>query len=589
MLASFLIGRSNRIEIGGIQMNAINKLRTAKDFAESHEEYRSLVENAHDAMFRISGKGEVLFANTKFCSQAGLGKEALIGRLFGSFLEQELSLQRWKQSLQQLLDNKSTEVLIISMQLSDGKLCSFECSLTPILLKSGAIKSIIGILHDIPVFIEMEKAIEELTFYDTLTKLPNQRFFFRKLEQMCKANSLEAARTAVLFFDLDNFKKINDSLGHTLGDAVLKEFVARIQGIVPLDGIAARLNGNRFAMYLVLSDQELWLESNIKNIHQAAAQLIINQEMNVLVTVSIGIAIYPDHGATVESMVKHTDIALNQAKAAGRNTYRMYDPQMSEIAELRVELEQSFKRALAENEFEMHYQPQLDFATNGIRGVEALLRWKHPSRGYISPADFIPIAEQTGFIVELGEWVLRKACQFIVHMSGNGFIPFKVCVNISAIQLARFDFVNMVFSCLADAGARADMLELEITESMLIGSLDSSIQPLLLLKERGIHIGLDDFGTGYSSLNYLRKLPINHLKIDKSFVQDIVGNPEEQEIFNSIVDLVHKLKLTVTAEGVETDEQYAFVKQGGCNYLQGYYFCKPITEEEVVLFMKQKE
>ncbi|QGQ97899.1 EAL domain-containing protein [Paenibacillus psychroresistens] len=570
-------------------MNTINKLRTAKDFAESHEEYRSLVENAHDAIFRVNSNGEVQFANSTFCSQAGIAKDAVIGRLFCSFLELETSIQRWKHSLQQLQITKSTEVFIIAMQLSNGTLSRFECCLTPIINKSGIIKSIIGILHDVSVFIEMEKAIEELSFYDTLTKLPNQRFFFRKLEQMCKANSNEAARTAVLFFDLDNFKKINDSLGHTLGDAVLKEFVARIQGFMPKDGFAARLSGNRFAMYLALTDSDLGLESNIKNIQKAAAQLIINQEMNVSVTVSIGIAIYPDHGVTADTMVKHTDIALNQAKAAGRNTYCVYEPQMSEMAALRVELEQSFKRALAENEFELYYQPQQDFETNGIRGVEALLRWKHPSHGYISPADFIPIAEQTGFIVELGEWVLRKACQFIVRMSENGFIPFKVCVNISAMQLTRFDFVDMVFRCLAEEGARPDMLELEITETMLIGSLDSSIEPLLLLKERGIHIALDDFGTGYSSLNYLRKLPINHLKIDKSFVQDIVGNPGEQEIFNSIVDLVHKLKLTVTAEGVETEEQYAFVKQGGCNYLQGYYFCKPITEEAVVLFLKSKK
>jgi EAL domain-containing protein (putative c-di-GMP-specific phosphodiesterase class I) len=356
---------------------------------------------------------------------------------------------------------------------------------------------------------------------------------------------------------------------------------------MPSSGFVARLSSNRFAMFIEHSEMGLQLESCIMNIKKAAAQLIINQEMKVLVTVSLGIAIFPDDGQTSDNMLKHADIALNQAKASGKNTYRFYDTQMSEMADLQVELEQSLKRALTENEFELYYQPQQDFIAGGVRGVEALLRWKHPKKGYISPADFIPIAEQTGFIVELGEWVLRKACQFIVRMQKSGFDHLKVSVNISAIQLARYDFVEMVLQCLAETGASTDMLELEITETMLIGSLETSIKPLLILKEKGIHIALDDFGTGYSSLNYLRKLPINHLKIDKSFVQGVAGNPEEQEILNSIVDLVHKLKLTVTAEGAETEEQYSFLKKVGCNFLQGYYFCRPVTEDAVVLFLEQ--
>ena len=569
-------------------MNGIRKLHTAKEFVESHEEYRSLVENIHDAMFRINCNGDVLFANTTFCKQVGLGKEAIIGHSLFSFIYDEDTLTRCKLSFQQLLESKTTQIFPASMKLTGGNLGNFEISLTPILHTSGVIKSIIGITHDISVFMEREKEIEELSYYDILTKLPNQRLFFRKLEQFCKSNSAGNRRLAVLFFDLDNFKKINDSLGHTLGDAVLKEFVVRIHSILPLNGLAARLSGNRFAMFLEHSGQEELLESCILKVKLAAAQLMINQEMNVLVTVSIGIALLPDHGTTADIMIKHADIALNQAKAAGRNTYRFYEPQMSEMAVFRVEMEQSLKRALNENEFELYYQPQLSFATNGIRGVEALLRWKHPSKGFISPVDFIPIAEQTGFIVELGEWVLRKACQFIVRMADLGFTEFKVCVNISALQLARVDFVEMVMNCLTDTGARLDMLELEITETMLIGSLDSSIKPLRILKEKGIHIALDDFGTGYSSLNYLRKLPINHLKIDKSFVDGVVGNPDEQEIFNSIVDLVHKLKLTVTAEGIETEEQFDFVKRVNCDYLQGYYFSKPIPENDVVLFLQRK-
>jgi diguanylate cyclase len=570
-------------------MAKIKKLSNAKDFfTDSYEGYQFLVENAYDAMFKLNCSGEILFANTKFCSHVGMDKDAVIGYSFSSFLNQDSESKRWILAVQELLETKSQQVFSIVMRLHNGKQSTFECSLTPIMHASGVIKNMIGILHDISVFMEMEKEIEELSFYDTLTKLPNHRFFFRKLDQTCKAYTDIEAKIAVLFFDLDNFKKINDSFGHTLGDAVLKEFVARIQSGMPSSGFVARLSSNRFAMFIEHSEKGLQLESCIMNIQKAAAQLIINQEMKVLVTVSLGIAIFPDHGQKPDNMLKHADIALNQAKASGKNTYRIYDTQMSEMADLQVELEQSLKRALTENEFELYYQPQQDFITNGVRGVEALLRWKHPKKGYISPADFIPIAEQTGFIIELGEWVLRKACQFIVRMQKSGFDQLKVSVNISAMQLARYDFVEMVLQCLADTGASTNMLELEITETMLIGSLEASIKPLLILKEKGIHIALDDFGTGYSSLNYLRKLPINHLKIDKSFVQGVAGNPEEQEILNSIVDLVHKLKLTVTAEGAETEEQYAFVKQVGCNFLQGYYFCKPVTEDDVVLFLEQK-
>jgi diguanylate cyclase (GGDEF)-like protein len=382
---------------------------------------------------------------------------------------------------------------------------------------------------------------------------------------------------ALLYIDLDRFKPVNDTLGHSVGDEVLKEVARRIQGTVRPNDIVARLGGDEFALLQVGASQPAGSRALAKRIIDELAKPIVVDGYTVHIGVSIGAAIAPFDAQHASELLKFADLALYQAKEDGRGVLRYFEPNMNERQLARRELELELRAAIADHEFQTRYQPVMDANSKQIIGVEALVRWKHRQRGSVSPMDFIPLAEETGLIVPIGEWVLGQACQDAIAWPEH----IRVAVNVSPVQLRDRDFVHTVLSALDESGLPAHRLELEITETSLMSGTELTIAILTHLREAGVKIALDDFGTGYSSINYLRRFPFDKIKIDRSFVTGSDKNSESAALVRMIAALGTSLAVATTAEGVETAEELEMVCAAGCKQIQGYLLSKPILEEEL--------
>lgn len=418
------------------------------------------------------------------------------------------------------------------------------------------------------------------TYHDPLTGLPNRILFNDRLALALVQAQPNQDMLAVLFLDLDRFKIVNDMLGHAVGDRVLKEVAGRIKECLQKSDTIARLGGDEFTILLPRISHEEDAAKVAQKIIQAfqLPWMLGNQEFHI--TVSVGIALYPNDGDDAESLLKHADTAMCRAKDQGRNNYQLYTPAMNAKIMERLTMENSLRYALKRNEFTVFYQPQVNTASGQITGMEALVRWLHPDRGLVGPVEFIPLAEDTGLIIPIGEWVLHTACAQNKAWQESGLQPVRVTVNISACQFQQQNLVNTVAQALKQTGLDPQWLELEITESALMQDLDFTIKVLQDLRDMGVRISVDDFGTGYSSLNYLKRFPIHTLKIDRSFVRDITDNPEDAAIVSAIIVLAHNLNLNLIAEGVETPDQLAFLKHCRCCEMQGYLFSKPLPAGE---------
>jgi len=385
---------------------------------------------------------------------------------------------------------------------------------------------------------------------------------------------------AVLFLDLDHFKIVNDSLGHSTGDALLKVVAARLKGSVREGDTVARVGGDEFTVVL----QELATREDAavvaENVLKTIAQPVELNGQRLYVTTSIGITLFPDDGDDAETLLKNADNAMYRAKAEGRNTYQMSTQELNRSTHERMTLESGLHLAMERNEFELFYQPQIDVRTMRIVGMEALLRWRHPERGLVPPAGFITLAEERGFIVVIGDWVLRTACREARRFHDRGFHDFRVAVNISPRQFRDETLIATVESALAESKLDPKCLELEITESVAMENVDMTITLLARLRRIGVSIAIDDFGTGHSSLNYLKRFPMDALKVDKTFVEDLPDRFEDAAIVRSVIQLAQGLNLRVIAEGVETKEQLDFLQTNGCHEVQGYYFSFPLPAEE---------
>jgi len=434
-----------------------------------------------------------------------------------------------------------------------------------------------------------EEKIEHLAYHDALTNLPNRALFIDRLGQVLAQGSRENNQAAVLFADLDRFKTINDTLGHAVGDELLRHVATRLREVLREGDTVARLGGDEFVILL----------PRIQNARDAAqvatkAVAIMSVPFSVHghelhVSTSLGVSLYPRDGEDAETLLKHADTALYQAKNLGRNQYQFFNPSMNAQAHERLLLENSLRKALERNEFLLHYQPQIDLKTNRITGIEALIRWNQPERGMVMPQDFIPIAEETGMINDIAEWVINAACLEVsewqkAKRTGSNV---RVAVNLSTRQLQLVGLPDMVQAILDKNGLAPEFLELEITESTLMDNPENAIRVLNEFHDKGIHITVDDFGTGYSSLAYLKRLPIDRIKIDKSFVRDIPGDPNDVAIVQAILAMAQQLGMHVLAEGVETEEQRNFMLKHGCEEAQGYLFSKPLTAEECAKFLEQ--
>jgi diguanylate cyclase (GGDEF)-like protein len=423
--------------------------------------------------------------------------------------------------------------------------------------------------------------LEHQANYDALTGLPNRNLFHDRLRQAVYSQSRSPRTVAVVFIDLDHFKFVNDSLGHSTGDKLLKGMADRLRAVLREGDTVARLGGDEFV--LILKDQ-----ANDEIIFRAMHRIIqeVSQPMTIegkelYVSCSAGISLYPQDGADVDTLLKNADAAMYRAKEHGRNNFQFYTSEMNERVNERLALENALRRALERREFLLHYQQRVDLAGGTVTGAEALVRWNHPEWGLVFPARFVPLAEETGLIVQIGEWVLREACRQTRAWIDEGLQPGCVSVNLSARQFRQEGLVRMFSRVLEETGLDPKHLEIELTESMVMHNIDTAVATLQGLKSLGVSLSLDDFGTGYSSLAYLKNLPIDKLKIDRSFVRDIGTGEDEDEgvLAQAIVTLGHSLHLHVVAEGVETDSQVRFLKRHRCDEVQGYYYGEALTPE----------
>lgn len=513
--------------------------------------------------------GKIVDCDLAFSSMTGYDRSELIGRTILSLIHPKDK----RIILRTLFDKENTTYTVRGMR-KDGQMIYVEFVTDVVKHRNGEFT--IAVVRNVTERIENEKQIEFMAYYDELTDIPNRNYFVKTLKNEIKNTK---NKFAVHFVDLDHFKHINDTFGYHFGDQLLKACADRLKNLLIENVFIARMTGDEF----------LILQRNIKDEEEAtqfAEKLIemfkspINVDgYEIYISLSIGISIYPDYGKEPDDLIKQADSAMYVIKKDNRNNYKVYRPSFTEEFRERLELENELHRAIKDKDFELYFQPQIDIKTNKIIGLEALCRWNHPVRGIISPGEFIPIAEKTGLIVELGDWVLREACRQNKEWQDMGLPKVKVSVNLSAKQVIQRDLISQVKEILNETSLEPKYLELEITESVAMTNEKYIFETLKDIQQLGVNIALDDFGTGYSSLRYISQFPLSKLKIDRVFIQNRTA--QNEAIVKTIIHLSHSLNLRVSAEGVEREEDLLFLHQQNCDEVQGFYFSKPVPKSEV--------
>jgi len=446
----------------------------------------------------------------------------------------------------------------------------------------------LAVLNDITQQKRVEQELRYLANFDTLTDLPNRVLLSERLSRAIVRARRERNRVALLFLDLDRFKDINDSLGHAAGDRILRAAAVRLQQTVGQHNTVARLAGDEFTVVLENLDEPEDADRIAREVIMSfEAPLIIDDRQEISISPSIGISVYPDHGQVPTELLKRADAAMYQAKAAGRRTFMRYDDAMETDTRRRAVLSGALRKVIDRGELRLVFQPRLALGASRITGAEALLRWRSPEHGDVTPAEFIPLAEASGLILEIGEWVLREACMTLGRWRQHGLDDLNIAVNVSGLQLLRGDFPDVVRRILADTGIPPQALELELTESVLMASAGQAASQLQAFRELGVSLAIDDFGTGYSSLAYLKRLPITTIKIDKEFIDDLSEGSDDAAITSTVIAMAHSLELNVVAEGVETEAQTQFLRRHGCDEIQGYWLSPPLDAHGCLGFIRR--
>jgi diguanylate cyclase (GGDEF)-like protein/PAS domain S-box-containing protein len=563
--------------IGSIGVhNEVTERRLAEEaLRESEARYRLMAENSTDMISRTSNRGILLYASDASRRLLGYEPSELVGRSFFDFV---FDADREEvRHLSSLIHESGPTTFAYRVEKKDGSLVWFETTSRSIHdITTGKLREVIGVSRDVTERKKVEEQIEYQAYHDALTGLPNRRLFRDRLTVALAHARRMKHPLAVMFLDLDRFKVVNDTLGHSTGDELLKAVGMRLQTSLREEDSIARMGGDEFTILLADLKTPDDAAKIAQKVLDTVAQPLRIDNTELFVTTSIGIALFPSDGDSAEALLANSDRAMYRAKDAGRNSYQMFTPAMNSRALERLALENDLRHALDRGELELHYQPQISIATGQVSGVEALLRWNRPGFGLVGPKDFIPIAEETQLIVPIGEWVLREACRQAREWQSNRPAGFRMAVNLSPRQFQHSDLPIVIASALEFSGLAPGDLELEITESLAMQNTTRTIATLRRLREMGVQIAIDDFGTGHSSLNYLRSFPIDSVKIDQEFVQEIETSAADRAIVSAVIGMARGLRLRVTAEGVETESQLEFLREQGCQEVQGFLFGEPV-------------
>jgi len=544
------------------------------------------METAANAIFVTDAEGVIEFVNPAFEKLSGYSKEEAVGRTPRILKSGQQGGVFYEELWRTILAGKAWSGRVVNRR-KDGGLFTVTQTVTPIADEQDRPTHFVAIHEDITAKVEAEKRIDHLARHDFLTDLPNRYSLTERLEHETRSAARHSRPLAVLMLDLDHFKGVNDSFGHSTGDELLVEVAARLSANVREVDLLARLGGDEFAVVQTeLATPDAAAELAARLIASLASPFEL-REQKVYTGVSIGIAISPPAEPDPEELLKQADLALYRAKEDGRNGYQFFIEEMNTEIQRRMALGQELHRALERDELFLEYQPQVDLRSRRLVGVEALLRWRHPERGVVAPLEFVPIAESNGLIVPIGEWVLRQACTQVTSWQRGGLVSIPVAVNLSAAQLRNRGFVDTVTGILGEVELDSHFLELELTETALMEATPRIEETIAALSELGVRISLDDFGKGYSSLEYLRRFPLDKLKIDRSFIRDIQTSRRDATILRSVVSLASELGLDVVAEGVGPANHLDLLLEEGCGEAQGFYFGQPLPPEGIAKLLAE--
>jgi diguanylate cyclase (GGDEF)-like protein/PAS domain S-box-containing protein len=562
----------------------VERAAIAEVLYEEQERARVTLNSIGDAVISTNVRSDVTYLNVAAESMTGWSREEAAGRPIEEVFRiiDTITRETAQNPMALAIRENKTVGLTANCVLvrRDGVEVAIEDSAAPIHDRRGQVSGAVMVFRDVSMARAMSLRMSHLAQHDSLTDLPNRVLLNDRLTQAIAQARRNQKKLALLFLDVDRFKNINDSLGHDVGDHLLQTVAQRLLACVRSTDTVSRQGGDEFVILLseVTHAQDAAISADKILLVLSTPYHIDQHELHL--TVSIGIVTYPDDGIDAATLMKNADFAMYHAKDSGRNNYQFFKPDMNLHAAERQSLENDLRHAIEREEFVLHYQPKVNLETGAIIGVEALIRWRHLQHGLMPPAQFIPIAEDCGLIVPIGRWVLREGCRQARAWQDAGLPPVRIAINVSAVELRAKDFVPGVNAMVTEMGLEPHHLELELTETFLMQDSTSTSVVLLALKEMGLQIALDDFGTGYSSLSYLKRFPIDTVKIDRSFVRDLTTDADDASIVSAVISMGKRLHMQVVAEGVETPEQLAFLREQSCPEGQGYYFSRPLVAEE---------
>src|SRR5450631_762845 len=576
------VGQANWSHFIAIKQDITERKRAEEELYRAHQMLQTILNTIPQRVFWKDRNCTYVGCNRAFATDAGLNNPAEIIGKSDFELAWSGTADRDRADDKRIMEQGSTKLNFDETRSRpDGSLLWLRTSKLPLSDREGKVIGVIGTYEDITERKVAEDRVEFLAFYDALTELPNRALLQDRLSKALASARRRKDKVALLFLDLDRFKDINDSLGHSVGDLLLQEVAERLKKWAREQDTVARVGGDEFVIVLTaLKDGADAAVAAERLMHALSAGFVV-QGRSLSISCSLGISVFPEHGADSETLIKNADAAMYCAKENEGRNFRFFTDDMNAQAVERLTLENGLRLALDKKELFLEYQPQMDTVNGKITGLEALLRWRHPDLGLVPPDQFIGIAENSGLIVPIGEWVLRTACSQARKWQEEGLPAFSIAINVSAVQFRQQGFCELIRRVLFETGLAPHYLELELTESLLLANADVTLSVLKELKAMGLTLAIDDFGTGYSSFSYLKRFPISKLKIDRSFVRDVAVNPDDAAITTAIISMAKSLNLKVIAEGVEEEAQMSFLRSHQCDEIQGYYFSKPLTIGEI--------